>query len=242
MSTALTALTRLVPACLALLVTAVPVAAADAPPTPPTPAAGAETKPFLGIQVDTSRPQGSFDPGVVVSAVIANSTAETLKIQAGDVITAINDQAIAVMDDLQKALAQAKVGDAISVKLLRKNEPVVVSGKLQAKPAPPKSPAQQMPEIRSDLEKLKNREPSLAETLDSLVRQLEKLEKDLPKAAAAFKKQYPKGEFKLNIEISISSDTTATDPVQLGREPKDEAKTATGAAPRPAPEAPKPAP
>jgi hypothetical protein len=55
----------------------------------------------------------------------------------------------------------------------------------------------------------RTREPSLAE----LLRELQILQEQFPRAAAEFKKIYPKGEF--SIVIRITSDATAKEPVDL---------------------------
>ncbi len=201
-------------ALLALLALAAPGwCAAEQPP--------ATEHPFLGIQVVADK----FDQGVLVSAVLPNSSASGMGIQAGDLIKSINQQTLGSMEDLQKALAGAKVGDTVTVNLERKNDKLTVSGPLQAKPPPPKPPAVEIAELSQKVKELgarKDREPSLAEMLDDIVTQLNTLEKNLPKAAEEFKKQYPNGEFTINISITISSDKSAKNPTQLGnKKPED---------------------
>jgi membrane-associated protease RseP (regulator of RpoE activity) len=205
------------------------VRGADTPTPPATnPPAAADQKPFLGIQVDSTKTK--TDGGIEVSAVLPNSTASAMGLLAGDIITAINKHPMAGMDDLQKEMGGAKVGDAITVDVLRKTEKLTLSGQLQAKPAPPENPVTAIPKLKAELEDLKkrrDREPSLAEMLDDIVTKLNDLEKNLPKAAEAFKKQYPNGEFSITISITISSDKNAKNAVQLGNQDgakKDDAK------------------
>ena len=79
--------------------------------------------------------------------------------------------------------------------------------------------------------------------LDDIVTQLNTLEKNLPKAAEEFKKQYPNGEFTINISISITSDKTAKNPVIKGNVKPDDGKTPEAPKPdAPKPDAPKVAP
>ena len=60
----------------------------------------------------------------------------------------------------------------------------------------------------------------------------------LPEVFADFKKQYPNGVFTVSIDVNISSDTTAKNPLTIGQTPKVDS---TGATTTPAPE-PTPAP
>ncbi|MBA2479575.1 MAG: PDZ domain-containing protein [Planctomycetes bacterium] len=223
-----------------LLACALTCAAEQTPPTPapaPTPASAAAPadaqKPFLGIQVDPTK-ENSFDGGIVVSAVMPNSTAQAMGIQAGDVLLSINQKKMTKMDDLQAVIGAAKVGDVATIEFTRKGEKLTKSGPLQARPAPPKPTVVALNDLQKQVEQLKarkDREPTLPEMLDDIVTQLNALEKHLPKAAEAFKKQYPNGEFDISITIKISSDKTATNPVELGKPADDGAKKDVPASP-----------
>ncbi len=208
--------------CLALLLpgTLVPLLAQDPSDThgvvqPPPPAQGAQ-KPFLGIQVDQAP---GFDTGVPVSTVLPNCTAALMGMQNGDTIQLINKTPIATMDDLQKAMGGLKLGEAIAIDVLRKGEKVSLSGVMLAKPPPPLSLQMRIKALEEEVERLKKRAdhpPDLAETLDNLVKELNDLQRDLPRASEAFRKLYPDGEFSIKMEIKITSDKNAKDPVTLG--------------------------
>ncbi|MBA3707534.1 MAG: PDZ domain-containing protein [Planctomycetes bacterium] len=224
--------------------------AAEAPPVmPPQVATDAGAKPILGVQVDPGK-ENSFDGGIVVSAVKPGTAAAAMGIQPADIILAINGRKMARMDDLQAVIGAAKVGDVVTVDFTRKGEKLTKSGPLQAPPPPPKPTGQAMSDLQKDIDRLKarrDREPTLPEMLDDIVTQLNTLEKNLPKASEAFKKQYPNGEFDISITIKISSDKNAKNPVEInpskdGKDDKDVAapKPAVPDAPAPAPVTPKP--
>jgi hypothetical protein len=202
-----------------------PAAGGGTPPAGNPPAA-ADQKPFLGVQVD---PNGVFDSGVPVSVVVPGGTAAAMGMLSGDIITAINKQPTLKAEDIKKAVENLKVGDPVVVEIKRKEDKLSLSGVMQAKPAPPKSNAEMLAELKAQaaaLQQRKDREPSLAEMLDDIVTKLNELEKNLPKAAEAFKKVYPNGEFSITISITISSDKTAKNAVLLGNQgdKKDDAK------------------
>jgi len=185
--------------------------------TSPPPAAAPAEKPFLGVQVDTAG--GSFDSGILVSGVVAGSTAAVMGVMPNDRISAINGHALLSMDDLAKTLQGLQIGSPITLDVLRKGEKSTLSGTMTAKPPPPESARQQLGDLQREVERLKKRAaraPDMAETLDDVLTQLNQLKKDLPKAAEDFKKQYPNGIFEVKIEININSDTTAKDPLKLG--------------------------
>jgi hypothetical protein len=57
----------------------------------------------------------------------------------------------------------------------------------------------------------RDREPTLPELLG----RLQELERDLPRTAAAFKKVYPKGVFRLSLSLEVSTDASAEDPLLI---------------------------
>jgi membrane-associated protease RseP (regulator of RpoE activity) len=214
-----------------------PPAPASAPPVTQPPTTPPAAKPFLGIQVDPAK-TGSFDSGVGISTVLPNSTAALMGMQNNDIIQAINKQPVASMDDLQKIMATLKLGDTVTVDVLRKGEKLSLSGAMIAKPAPPLPLPLQIKALQEEIDRLKKRAdhpPDLAETLDNLVKELNDLQRDLPRASEAFRKLYPNGVFSIKMEIQISSDTTAKNPVVLGNGVDSGGPAPQAPAPAPAP-------
>lgn len=82
-----------------------------------------EEKPYLGIYgssvPETYQTRFNWPAGAYVSRVLSNSPAELAGIQSGDIITAIDDSEITGMEDLEKILADHKVGDKISITVAR---------------------------------------------------------------------------------------------------------------------------
>lgn len=91
--------------------------------------------PRLGIQIhDLNKDLASYfnldsDEGVLVLEVIKDSPADKAGIRAGDVIVAVNDEAIRDSDDLYEALEEVEKGDEITVEFVRhgKREKVTVT-------------------------------------------------------------------------------------------------------------------
>ena len=110
-----------------------------------------------------------------------------------------------------------------------------VSGVLQETPRSRSANlGSQIGDLQSRLADLtqKTKEPTLAEVL----KRLQDIERDLPRAAEQFKKVYPNGEFRIVISLEITSDKTAKEPlgIELGGKPAE--------APVPAKETPQPVP
>jgi len=170
--------------------------------------------PRLGVVVES----GAFDPsqGVPVRSVVAGSTAATLGVQVGDLIAAINGAATRSDQDIATALSTLAPGQPITVDVRRGGDIRQLSGTLRSAPTSANL-LQELGEVRGQVNALKaevgarTREPSLAE----LLRELQILQEQFPRAAAEFKKLYPKGEF--SIVIRITSDATAAEPVDLLR-------------------------
>jgi membrane-associated protease RseP (regulator of RpoE activity) len=193
-------------------------------PTVVAPAA----KPFLGVNVDESAT--SFDPnqGLPVTAVIPGSTAATMGIQVGDLLKSFNGQSIKSHADLARAIGGVKVGDPVTIELQRKagdkeNKLVTqkLSGTIAVRPQVTTISGdlaklrEEMLELRKQQEERKVKELSLADML----KMLKEIEEGMPAAVADFKKQYPNGEFNIQINISIVSDKSAKDPITVGNQP-----------------------
>jgi hypothetical protein len=215
----------ILPTCL-LLLGAAGLAPLSSAAEAPAPIAAIAQKPMLGIEADAGAVAGSFDPGVKVASVLADSTAAHMGMLSGDVIQSVNQQPIVSMDDLQKTLAPLKLGDAIAVDVLRQGKKQQLSGVMMPKPPPPMSIGEKMRALEKELAELRKRAehpPDLAESLENLVKELNKLQKELPAATEAFKKLYPNGDFSIKIEINVTSDKSAANPVHFGNglDPKD---------------------
>jgi len=177
---------------------------------PPTALSG--DKPRLGVVLD----DGAFDPsqGVPVRGVAPGSSAVALGIQAGDLLASFNGKAIHSAADLLAALGEAKTGDTVTIEVVRAGAKHSLTGKL-IPPATSATLQQELNDVRAQLADMRvdaaarTREPSLAE----LIRELQFLQEQFPRAAAEFKKIYPNGEF--SIVIRITSDKTAEHPVDL---------------------------
>ncbi len=183
--------------------------------------------PRLGVVVES----GTFDPsqGVPVKSVVAGSTAAAIGVQVGDIIAALNTKPVHSDRDLMAALEGLTVGQEITVTVKRAGADKILTGTLLTPPTSANL-LQELGEVRGQVNDLKaevgarTREPSLAE----LLRELQILQEQFPRAAGEFKKIYPKGEF--SIVIRITSDATAKEPVDLLNLPDP-----TQVAPAPAP-------
>jgi membrane-associated protease RseP (regulator of RpoE activity) len=200
-------------------------------------------KPFLGVNIDEN--SANFEPaqGLPITVVIPSSTAATLGLVVGDHLLAFNGQPLHSQADLLHALSLVKVGDPITVmythKTGDKTEPKSVNGLIQERP--------QVKTITSDIRSLSDKVNGLRALVDAnkkkeislveVLQQLKELEQNLPAAVADFKKQYPKGEFNIAIKIDITSDTSASQVIEVGNQPGAAIKTGAGAPGAPSPKA-----
>lgn len=205
-----------------------PAGEAPAPGTTPTPkpvVVNPVAKPFLGVKVDDNA--ANFDPvqGLPVSAVIPGSTAANLGIQIGDLLRTFNGAKLAAEADLAAAIGKTKVGDEITIELTRNNgttpEKKSVTGQIAVRPqvgAINKDIAALREEVLA-LRKLQDERKSKELSLADMLKMLKDIEDNMPAAVAEFKKQYPKGEFNIQIKIDITSDKTAKEPITIGNQP-----------------------
>jgi C-terminal processing protease CtpA/Prc len=182
-------------------------------------------KPFLGVNVDENA--ASFDPnqGLPVTAVIPGSSAAAMGIQVGDLLKVFNGQPLKSQADLARAIGSTKVGDEVTITLMRKvgDELTTVNAKGAIAVRPQVGSInkdlaalrEEMLSLRKQQEAHKGKELSLADMLTML----KEIEDNMPAAVAEFKKQYPKGEFNIHITIDIVSDKTAKDPLTIGNQP-----------------------
>ena len=182
-------------------------------------------KPFLGVNVDENAT--GFDPaqGLPVTAVTPGSTASAMGVQVGDLLKSFNGQALKSQADLARAIGSTKIGDQITVELLRTTDtalsPMTVTGAISVRPQVASinkdlaTLREEMLALRKLQEERKGKELSLADML----KMLKDIEDNMPAAVAEFKKQYPKGEFNIQIKIDIVSDKSAKEPITIGNQP-----------------------
>lgn len=224
---------------LLLLVFLVAVSAAEEPSAPATSPEPAARQAYLGIVIDAAAT--SFEGhGLVVLRVEPGSPAAVMGIAGGDRLVRLDGQPLTSREELQRLLTAKQPGDRIAIEALRvqgrgdSSEPFTCTGLLQELPrARTSSLGTQLNELQSRLAELedKTKEPTLAEIL----KRLHDIEQDLPKAAAAFKRIYPDGEFRIAISVEVTSHKTALVPlaIDVGGRPHD--TTAANAEPDPKP-------
>lgn len=196
------------------------------PVAPPKPVVvNATPKPFLGVKVDEN--SSNFDPsqGLPVSSVIPGSTAATVGVQVGDLLRSFNGAKLSAEADLAAAIGKTKVGDEVTLELTRvkgtAQEKLTLKGQIAVRP--------QVASITGDLAKLREEVVALRRLQDErrskelsladMLKMLKEIEDNMPGAVAEFKKQYPKGEFNIQIKIDIISDKTAKEPLTVGNQP-----------------------
>jgi S1-C subfamily serine protease len=101
---------------------------------------GRVTRPYIGITSQTVTASVAAasnlprEDGVVIAEVVANTPAQKAGLQEGDIIFAVNDQAIVDGTEFQKALARFKPGDTITLKLNRDGKEISVQVTLAERP------------------------------------------------------------------------------------------------------------
>jgi membrane-associated protease RseP (regulator of RpoE activity) len=193
-------------------------------------AAPAEVQPrpaYLGIAIDTAAT--TFEGhGLVVMRVEPGSPAAVMGLAGGDRLLRLDGQPLPTREELQRLLATRKPGDRIAIEAVRVQggdggmDRFTCAGVLQELPRTRTSSlGTQLNELQARLTDLeeKTREPTLGEILA----RLHAIEQDLPKAAAAFKRIYPDGEFRIAISLEVTSHKTALVPVtiEVGGRPAD---------------------
>lgn len=198
------------------------LAAGDAPPIKPPvtpPATQPAAKAYFGVAIDQAAT--TFDgKGLAILRVEPNSPAAVIGLAAGDRLTSLDGKPLKSQDDLAAVLATKKPGDKVDVEAVRAQgtdglpQVLKLAGVLQETPrSRPAALGNEIDKLRQRIAELeaKTKDPTLAEVLQKL----QDIEKDLPKAAGAFKKTYPNGEFRIAISVEIASDKTAKDPIDL---------------------------
>jgi len=109
-------------------------------------------RPFIGIAYPKTVTNAHADfydwavVGVYVSSVIEDTAAEKAGIEAGDIITAINDITIDSLDSLRTAMRKFRAGDEVTMTIWRKDTSIdltiifdedLYAGQPQDRPSPP---------------------------------------------------------------------------------------------------------
>lgn len=197
----------------------------------------APPKAFLGIAIDQAA-TAIGGKGVAILRVEPGSPAAVMGLAAGDRLTSLDGKPVATEADIAAIMGAKKPGDQVQIEAARAQgkdglpQTLKLSGVLQEAPrSRVGNLSAQLSELQGRIAELnaKNTEPTLAEVLQKL----QDIEKELPKAAEAFKKVYPNGEFRIAISVEITSDKTAKEPleIEVGGKPV-----------KPTPDAPKPEP
>ncbi len=207
------------------------------PPIPPAPTvppiALNVPPPQLGVKVDEKDDKGFDGAGVYVTQVSQGTTAMSMGLQVGDHIATVNGKAVAKTDELKVILNAMKLGDKISLDVVRQEGAEKKKYALASTLDQPKSLWRQIEELKELLRKAEDRNKELeaklaervkkrdiAETLQELANTLAELKAGWPTAAAEFKRQYPKGRLEFKFELDFSTDTNAANPTEIKADPK----------------------
>lgn len=87
---------------------------------------GYVSTPYIGVTVTNASAQYSFD-GALVAGVSTNSPAQEAGSQEGDVITAVNSEAITGSSDLKSKISSSEVGDILSLEVYRNGETIQIN-------------------------------------------------------------------------------------------------------------------
>lgn len=87
---------------------------------------GYVSTPYIGVTVTNASAQYSFD-GALVAGVSTNSPAQEAGLQEGDVITAVNGEAITGSGDLKSKISSSEVGDILSLEVYRNGETIQIN-------------------------------------------------------------------------------------------------------------------
>lgn len=199
--------------CVVLSLAACSILAAE-PVLSPEPAGGAgttNTRPLrLGFAV--AEEAGLDGSVVVVRTVEAASTAAALGLQADDRLLTLAGQPVSSLVTLAEITRTLQVGGAVSATVERGGERLTLNTIAIETPRPA-----QLAQRTRDLDAAVTALAAEAKTsrelrLEEILILLKQVQEELPKAAAAFKTQYPDGRFHIAITIDIRSDAKAVDP------------------------------
>jgi len=110
---------------------------------------GKVTRGWLGVTIQSVTPELAKEfglkksNGAIVSDVFKGSPAEKAGLRRGDVILEVNGKTVKDSESLRNIIAQSRVGSNIKIKIMRENEPIVVTTTVAELP---KDMAEAMPE------------------------------------------------------------------------------------------------
>ena len=194
-----------------------PVTTPTPKPAEPAPASTTPApKPFLGVRFDENSVALDSEPGMPINEIVNGSTLQTLGLEAGDRLLSLNGKPTEKTTDLATILGGSKVGEQVTVEYVRAGKKAQAQGPLLGRPnaAALAGAVAKLNQTLSEVKELaeaKSREPSLGEILQ----QLKDIESGLPRAVAAFKREYPDGEFDISITVKIVSDKKAKNPLEF---------------------------
>ena len=181
-------------------------------------AADTSPKADLGISFDSA--SAAFNGnGLVVFRIEPRSAAAVMGVAVGDRILTINGASLKTEAEFAKIMGDHKPGDTIKLDIERtksageSSEILKLSGVLQEAPKSKLSTIAE--QVAENDRRLKALEKANGPSLGEVLKKLQDIEKDLPRAAEEFKKVYPNGEFRIAISVEITSDKTAKDPISI---------------------------
>jgi hypothetical protein len=111
--------------------------------------------PWLGVYIQdvsapaSGTPSGSLQTGAVVTQVVSNSPAEAAGLKVGDIVTAVDDTPIATAKEMSAAVAKAKIGQTIKLRVVRDGAEQTVPVTLGSRSATSAGAASGLPDLRS---------------------------------------------------------------------------------------------
>lgn len=171
-------------------------------------------RPSLGISVDLNPDPLSAAAGLAVTAVTEGSNGQRIGLRVGDRIVGAGERPVAAAADLQAALGEVAIGETLTLLVLRDEQQVELSGELKAETGV-RDLAARARELNDQLAALQGGDPAAQPrySLQELLVILRQIERDLPAAAAEFKRVYPDGRFRIGIHIDIDSHAPDGEPV-----------------------------
>lgn len=184
------------------------------PAVSPEPAvdAGATNIPPLRLGFAVAEETGLDGSVVVVRTVEAASTAAALGLHANDRLLMLAGQPVNSLASVAKITRTLQVGAGVSATVERAGEQLTLNTTAIETPRPAQL-AQRTRDLGAAVNALATEVHTSRDLrLEEILIVLKQVQEELPKAAAAFKMQYPDGRFHIAITIDIRSDAKAVDP------------------------------
>lgn len=174
---------------------------------------------YLGITFDDAATSFAGE-GMVILRIEPGSPAAIMGLTSGDRLVALDGQPLRLHDDWSRHFTAKRAGDAITLAVVRPASPGTPSPTLTVTGILPEPPPLRRDSLSAQLAAIEQRLARMDDeqrepTLVDILRQLRDLERDLPRAAAAFQRIYPQGEFRLVLSVEITSDKTAAEPLAI---------------------------